>query len=264
VDRALAGLSAGMALDLHDHSSPPPTLLYTPIAAHPPMASPRGRNSRIVQFMAIIAVGGRKGGIGKSTIVGNLAGEFASMGRRVAVLDADPQHSLAAWAQQGDGMLARCVEKVEDGATTLRARVRTAEKKADIVLIDTPPGMPETAYQAALAADLMLLPCGPSPLDLFALKEALSLSLKARAERRSKKPRIRFVPSKVLMSTNLGRGLANSLAAMGKKVLPAIGQRIVVAEAVASGLTVAEYAPQSPAHEEFRALAKAVEKILDR
>jgi chromosome partitioning protein len=102
--------------------------------------------------MAIIAVGGRKGGIGKSTIVGNLAGEFARMGQRVAVLDADPRHSLAAWAQQGDGMLARCVEKVEDGATTLRARVRTAEKKADIVLIDTPPGMPETAYQAALAA----------------------------------------------------------------------------------------------------------------
>jgi len=38
----------------------------------------------------------------------------------------------------------------------------------------------------------------------------------------------------------------------------------VVAEAVAHGLTVAEYAPGSPAHEEFRALAKAVEKILDR
>ena len=214
--------------------------------------------------MAIIAVVGRKGGVGKSTIAGNLAGEFASMGRSVAVLDVDPQHSLAIWAKQGDGMLSRCVQKVADGAATLRARARAAEKDADIVLIDTPPGTPEHAYQAALAADLMLLPCGPSPLDLFALKEALSLSLKARAERRSKKPRIRFVPSKVLMSTNLGRGLASSLKDMGKKVLPAIGQRVVVAEAVAHGLTVSEYAPNSPAHEEFRALAKAVEKILDR
>jgi chromosome partitioning protein len=214
--------------------------------------------------MAIIAVVGRKGGVGKSTIAGNLAGEFASMGRSVAVLDADPQHSLAIWAKQGDGMLSRCVQKVADGAATLRARARAAEKDADIVLIDTPPGTPEHAYQAALAADLMLLPCGPSPLDLFALKEALSLSLKARAERRSKKPRIRFVPSKVLMSTNLGRGLASSLKDMGKKVLPAIGQRVVVAEAVAHGLTVSEYAPNSPAHQEFRALAKAVEKILDR
>lgn len=214
--------------------------------------------------MAIIAIAGRKGGVGKSTIAGNLAAEFAATKRSVRVLDADPQHSMVAWAEQGDGMLARVVEKVEGGAGTLRARARQAEKDADIVLIDTPPGAPEIAYEAALAADLMLLPCGPSPLDLLALKEALSLGLKARAERRSKKPRIRFVPSKVLMSTNLGRGLASSLKDMGKKVLPPIGQRIVVAEAVASGLTVAEFAPNSAAHEEFRELAKAVDKILKK
>jgi chromosome partitioning protein len=214
--------------------------------------------------MAIIAVAGRKGGVGKSTIVGNLAAEFAAMGRSVGVLDADPQHSLVAWADQGDGMLSRCVEAVANGADLLRARARRAEKDVDIVLIDTPPGMPEIAYQAALAADLMLLPCGPSPLDLFALKEALSQVLKARAERRSKKPRIRFVPSKILKNTNLGRGLDASLREMGKKVLPGIGQRVVVAEAVNSGLTVAEYAPESPAHEEFRELAKAVDKLLQR
>ena len=213
--------------------------------------------------MAIIAVAGRKGGVGKSTIVGNLAAEFTAMKRNVVVLDADPQHSLVAWSQQGDGMLADCVLKISDTAA-LRSSARHAEQDADIVLIDTPPGMPETAYQAALVADLMLLPCGPSPLDLFTLKEALALALKARAERRSKKPRIRFVPSKVVMSTNLGRGLASSLNDMGKKVLPAIGQRVVVAEAVATGLTVAEFAPNSPAHEEFRELAKAVDKILKK
>jgi len=214
--------------------------------------------------MAIIAVAGRKGGVGKSTIAGNLAAEFAAMKRSVRVLDADPQHSLAMWSEQGEGMLAGCIEKVDGAAGALRARARQAEKDADIVLIDTPPGSPETTYEAALAADLMLLPCGPSPLDLFALKEALALALKARAERRSKKPRIRLVPSKVIMSTNLGRGLASALKDTGRKVLPAIGQRVAVAEAVASGLTVAEYAPNSPAHEEFRELAKAVDKILKK
>ena len=161
-------------------------------------------------------------------------------------------------------MLAGCVEKFEGSAATLRARARQAEKDADIVLIDTPPGMPEIAYQAALAADLVLLPCGSSPIELFALKEVLSLALKARAERRSKKPRIRLVPSRVVMTTNLGRNLTSTLKEMGRKVLPTIGQRVVVAEAVASGLTVAEYAPDSPAHEEFRELAKAVDKILRR
>jgi chromosome partitioning protein len=213
--------------------------------------------------MAIIAVAGQKGGIGKSTIAGNLAGEFAAMGRDVSVLDADPQHSLAAWAGMGDGILAACVETASS-TNDLRDKARRAEKENDIVVIDTPPGMPEMAYQAALVADLMLLPCGPSPLDLFALKEALALALKARAQRRSKKPRIRFVPSKVLMSTNLGRSLSTSLENMGKKVLPSIGQRIVVAEAVMTGLTVAEYAPSSVSHLEFQQLAKAVEKILAR
>jgi chromosome partitioning protein len=167
------------------------------------------------------------------------------MGRSVAVLDADPQHSLVAWAAQGDGVLARLVQKVPDGADTLRPRAHKAEKDADIVLIDTPPGMPEVGYQAALAADLLLLPCGPSPLDLFALKEALSWGLKARAERRSKKPRIRFVPSKVVMTTNLGRELASSLKNMGRKVLPPIGQRVVVAEAVVRGLTRKSQRPTS-------------------
>jgi chromosome partitioning protein len=215
--------------------------------------------------MSVIAVAGRKGGVGKSTIAGNLAAEFVALGRTVAVLDADPQHSLAAWAGQGDGLLAQCVETVNEGSgEELRAKVLAAGKKVDVVLIDTPPGMPDTAYQAALVADLVLLPCGPSPLDLFPLKEALALALQARAQRRSKKPRIRFVPSKVLMNTVLGRSLSSSLEKMGKKVLPGIGQRVVVAEAVGSGLTVREYAPNSAAEGEFEKLAKAIDKIVRR
>lgn len=187
------------------------------------------------------------------------------MGQTVAALDADPQHSLAAWAKQGEGMLSRCVEKLDRGTPSeLQAKVRAAQKTADIVLVDTAPGIQELAYQAMLVADLVLLPCGPSPLDLFPMKEALGLALKARAERRSKKPRIRLVPSKVLKNTNLGRNLSSSLEELGKKVLPGIGQRIVVAEAVMSGLTVREFAPGSPAQAEFEELAKAVGKIVLR
>jgi len=54
---------------------------------------------------------GAEGRIGKSTIAGNLAGEFVTAGYRVLVLDADPQHSLAAWAKQGEGLLLKRVPK---------------------------------------------------------------------------------------------------------------------------------------------------------
>src|SRR5262252_3621326 len=100
--------------------------------------------------MGILAVAGRKGGIGKSTIAGNLAAELGERGWRVVALDADPQHSLAAWASQGEGVLSRTVEKVKHGdADTLRAKVRSLDKAADLIIIDTPPGMPDTTYQAA-------------------------------------------------------------------------------------------------------------------
>ncbi len=215
--------------------------------------------------MPIVAVSGQKGGIGKSTITGNLAAELTELGRSVIVLDADPQHSLAAWAALGTGVLAQCVEKVKDGKPeVLRAGARAAAKAVDVVLIDTPPGMSPTTYQAALLADLVLLPCGPSPLDLFSLRGAMKMALQARAQRRCKRPRIRLVPSRVLMTTNLGRGLVSSLEQTGRKVLPAIGQRVVVAEAAGSGLTVAEYAPGSVAQLEFEKLAHAVDKILRR
>ena len=93
--------------------------------------------------MAIIAVVGRKGGIGKSTITGNLAAEFDAMGLSVILVDADPQHSLASWAAQGEGLLARCVQKVDRGRPEdLKAGAKAANKAVDVVLIDTPPGMP--------------------------------------------------------------------------------------------------------------------------
>ena len=77
--------------------------------------------------MAIIAVAGRKGGIGKSTITGNLAAEFIEMGWSVIVVDADPQHSLVSWSEQGEGLLAQCVVPVNGGDTAaLKANVKVA------------------------------------------------------------------------------------------------------------------------------------------
>ena len=60
----------------------------------------------------------------------------------------------------------------------------------------------------------------------------------------------------------MSRDLAGSLAKLGEKVLPAIGLRVAIAESALAGLTVREYARNSAAAAEFRALAVELEKIL--
>ena len=212
--------------------------------------------------MTILAITGRKGGIGKSTLTANLAAEFAALGHTVAVLDTDPQQSLVAWAGLGTGVLSTCVEAVDTAhPERFQATVRTAASAAARVLIDTPPGFADPALLAALLADLVLLPAGPSPLDMLAAREALALTREARDQRGGQWPLIRFVPSRVQVHTNLSRDLATSLAGFGEPVLPAIGLRVAVAEAALHGLTIREYTPGSVAHEEFTALAHALEEI---
>jgi len=145
-------------------------------------------------------------------------------------------------------MLAGCVQKWKMAPARCdceRARPKESRCRAHRYAA----GMPRWATRRRLRR-ISAAPVRPSPLDLFALKEALSLGLKARAETAVEEAAHPFVPSKVLMTTNLGRGLASSLKDLGRKVLPSIGQRVVVAEAVAHGLTVAS-TPEFAAHEEF-------------
>ena len=48
----------------------------------------------------VIALLNQKGGAGKTTLSTHLAGEFARQGRRVTLIDADPQGSALDWAQR--------------------------------------------------------------------------------------------------------------------------------------------------------------------
>ena len=61
--------------------------------------------------MAIIAIIQQKGGVGKSTITANLAGELVSFGRSVKVLDLDPQQSLATGPSSAMACSARSLKR---------------------------------------------------------------------------------------------------------------------------------------------------------
>ena len=213
--------------------------------------------------MAVIAVIQQKGGVGKSTITANLAGEFLKKGRTVALLDLDPQESLTIWANLGEGFLKGMVQTVTtDDPKRFKAVIDNAKKSADRVILDCPPGLPDTGLMAALVADLVLLPVTPSPLDVLATKKALDLMREAQKQRRDKRPLIALVPSRVIQNTVLGRDLKDTLKPMGEVVLPGISQRIAIAEAVLQGLTLREYAPSSDGIEEFKELTNAIERMV--
>jgi chromosome partitioning protein len=213
--------------------------------------------------MPVIALIQQKGGVGKSSVAGNLAGELIELGKSVAVLDLDPQQSLLTWAQFGKGLLYGIVEAVDTtNARSLSLAIDRAGKGAERIILDCPPGLPDTGIMAALLCDLALLPVSPSPLDLKAIKEAVELVREARNRRKDKRPSIAFVPSRVEDNTVLGRDLADSLKKLGEPVLPAISKRIAVAECVLTGLTLREYAPTNPGVLEFHKLALGVERML--
>lgn len=211
----------------------------------------------------VIAVTGRKGGIGKSTLTGNLAGEFVALGLSVRVLDTDPQQSLLAWANLGSGVLSLITTAIETAhPERFKQAVEQAKKEAQVVLIDTPPAFADPALLASLLADIVLLPVGPSPLDVLAAKDALALVKEAKAQRGGRKPLIRFIPSKLISRAGLSHDLPQTLADLGAPVLPGITQRTGIAEAALSGLTVAEYPRSGAARAEFQTLAKAIEELL--
>lgn len=213
--------------------------------------------------MAVVAITGLKGGVGKTTLAANLAGELAAAGRTVAVLDADPQESLIQWAGLGEGLLSEIAQAVDaDNEAQFVEAVNIAAMGADHVLIDCPPGFREAALYALRVADLALLPAGPSPLDILAARDALALALEERSKRGGRKPVIRFVPCRVQSATMLGRELADNLEALGAKALPPIGLRAAIAQSAIIGLTIREFAPSSTAAEEFNALAREVERLL--
>ena len=120
--------------------------------------------------MKTIALIAQKGGVGKTTIAVNLA---VAVGLRTAVFDLDQQESAVIWADRRKNETPH-VEFITD--RRLAEALKAAEQGAfDLSIIDTPPAAGPQAYTAAQAADLILIPCRPSLIDLDAIRRTAQL-----------------------------------------------------------------------------------------
>ncbi|BBB96473.1 MULTISPECIES: ParA family partition ATPase [Bradyrhizobium] len=209
----------------------------------------------------IVALLNQKGGVGRTTLALHLAGEWALRGKRVTLIDADPQSSALDWSKQrARENVARLFGVVGLTRDTLHRDAPEIARTADHVVIDGPPRAAGLTRSALLAADLVVIPVQPSPLDGWASAEMLSLLREARIYR----PQLaaRFVLNRCDARTVIARETTEALADHDPPVLvSAIGQRVVFADAAQSGRLVFELAEGSAAARETAAFAAEVARI---
>src|SRR5215468_1846930 len=113
--------------------------------------------------LRVITLANPKGGVGKTTICSALAVRAAEESRRVALLDLDPQESLASWwTRRGKTKNPKLFE-VDAAVEAIELLI---SEGWDWVLIDTGPARIDLIESGVAVSDLVLIPTRPSAFDI--------------------------------------------------------------------------------------------------
>lgn len=133
----------------------------------------------------IIVLAHQKGGVGKSTLATNLRGYFAGGGYKAALVDIDPQGSLSKLVRTFAAQEGREPEHVieRDGFKSYGELLELL-RPYDIAVIDTPPYLSKELEDVFEIANMVLVPCKASPLDILAIGDTLELIRESKAKRK--------------------------------------------------------------------------------
>jgi len=200
--------------------------------------------------MRTIVVASQKGGVGKTTIAGHL-GVMAEQSKEgpVALIDTDPQGSLASWWNERTNE-APLFARVEIGKLTEHLQA-LAKGGIKLAIIDTPPSVTEMIQQVLRTADLVLIPTRPSPHDLRAVGSTVEL-----VENAGK--RMIFVINGAAPRARIAGEAAVALSQHGTVAPVTLYQRTDFASSMIDGRTVQEIDPKGRSAEEIGQLWKYV------
>lgn len=243
----------------------------------------------------IIAVANQKGGVGKTTTVVNLGHLFARRGYRVLIVDFDVQgHAATCLGQpKGNGLFRLLVEEAAVQAAAIPARdgldlitsnkltekirvylndvpfrelyisqaLEGATQEYDLILLDLAPGSDILHVGALVASDYLIV---PARMDFLALDGVMEIIKTARSLARipsvAAPELIGVLPTMFERTTNeTMANLERLQEAIGADaVLPPIPNATVMREATSRGMTIWEYAPESPIAIGYRGKAQAM------
>lgn len=161
-----------------------------------------------------IAIANLKGGTGKTTTAVHLAAGLTGDSRTL-LIDSDPQQSALAWSETA-GELGFPVIGLP--VRDLHRRVPELATDYRHIVIDTPPADPAIVRSALLCVEEVIVPLGPTPLDL----DRLGATLDMVAEIEALNPvRLRLLLTRVRRGTRSARETRAALQEIGMPVLDA-------------------------------------------
>jgi chromosome partitioning protein len=205
--------------------------------------------------MRVLSFVTQKGGSGKTTLVFCCAVAAEDQGKRVLILDMDPQGTATAWYKDRE---AERPALATIKSTELSEAITKAKNSGFAFLFIDTPGRDEPGTTAAIrASDLCIIPCRPTPGDMKATPPTIATI--NRLERNA---------AFVLMQTP-PRGQRNTEAERGLSMLGMVCPHHIVMrhayqDAQGRGLGVTEFEPEGKAAEEIRQLWKWISKKLGK